>query len=204
MQQQRAGTEMAEAKSIGEAHDAAERPRMNAVVRLLGRICDWALYIAGAGLVVMTCIVFWQVFVRYVLNWTNTWTELTAVLLMSWFIFLGAAVGVRENYHLGFDVLLYALPPGGKKYLRMISDVVVLAFAIGMVVYGWQLVQLQWRARLPALGIPEGIRYLPLVGGGLLISLFALERLALRFAGYDVDADEVEEPVPALDQIKEV
>jgi hypothetical protein len=32
-------------------------------------------------------------------------------MLMSWFIFLGAAVGVRENYHLGFDVLLYVLPP---------------------------------------------------------------------------------------------
>ena len=36
-------------------------------------------------------------------------------MLMSWFIFLGAAVGVRENYHLGFDVLLYVLPKGGKK-----------------------------------------------------------------------------------------
>ena len=57
-------------------------------------------------------------------------------MIMSWFIFLGAAVGVRENYHLGFDVLLYVLPKGGKKGLRMISDLVVLAFAIGMIWYG--------------------------------------------------------------------
>ena len=52
--------------------------------------------------------------------------------LSGWFIFLGAAVGVRENYHLGFDVLLYVLPKGSKKVLRTISDIVVLGFAIGL------------------------------------------------------------------------
>ena len=89
----------------------------------------------------MSVIVLWQVFVRFVLNWNNSWTELTAILIMSWFIFLGAAVGVRENYHLGFDVLIYVLPKGSKKILRTISDVVVLAFAIGMVIYGIELMR---------------------------------------------------------------
>ena len=49
---------------------------------------------------------------------------------------ISLAVGVRENYHLGFDVLLYFLPKGSKKFLRTISDLVVLSFAIGMIVYG--------------------------------------------------------------------
>jgi TRAP-type C4-dicarboxylate transport system permease small subunit len=69
-----------------------------------------------------------------------------------------------------------------------------------MIVYGAQLVALQWAARLPALGIPEGIRYLPLVGGGLLIALFALERLTLRFSGHDVDADKPDDAVGATHQ----
>ena len=194
---------MAEAHSIGEAHDEAERPRLGAIGRALTTLCNLALYAAGIGLVVMSVIVFWQVFLRYVLNWSNDWTEITAVMLMSWFIFLGAAVGVRENYHLGFDVLLYVLPEGGKKYLRTISDVVVFAFAVGMIYYGMQLVLLQWPARMPALGIPEGIRYLPLVGGGILIVLFALERLVLRFQGFDVDPD-LHDDTPDLDQVKEV
>ncbi|MCB5203589.1 TRAP transporter small permease [Neorhizobium sp. T786] len=181
----------------------AGKPKAEGFARVLTTICNWALYIAGTGLVLMTCIVMWQVFVRFVLNWTNTWTEITAVMLMSWFIFLGAAVGVRENYHLGFDVLLYALPPGGKKYLRTISDLVVLAFAIGMIVYGIQLVKLQWPARMPALGIPEGIRYLPLAGGGVLITLFALERLVLRLKGYDVDSEVADEVTEALQAAKE-
>ena len=194
---------MAEAKNLRETPSVAEKTRIHGVARVLTTICNWALYIAGTGLVLMTCIVMWQVFVRFVLNWTNTWTEITAVMLMSWFIFLGAAVGVRENYHLGFDVLLYALPPGGKKYLRTISDFVVLAFAIGMVIYGVQLVKLQWPARMPALGIPEGIRYLPLTGGGILITLFALERIVLRLKGHDVDSDVADEVTEALQAAKE-
>jgi TRAP-type C4-dicarboxylate transport system permease small subunit len=194
---------MAEAKTLRETSSMAEKPKIEGFARVLTTICSWALYIAGTGLVLMTCIVMWQVFVRFVLNWTNTWTEITAVMLMSWFIFLGAAVGVRENYHLGFDVLLYALPPGGKKYLRSISDLVVLAFAIGMIIYGIQLVRLQWPARMPALGIPEGIRYLPLVGGGILITLFALERLVLRLKGHDVDSEVADEVTEALQAAKE-
>ncbi len=194
---------MAEAKTLRETSSMAEKPKIEGFARVLTTICNWALYIAGTGLVLMTCIVMWQVFVRFVLNWTNTWTEITAVMLMSWFIFLGAAVGVRENYHLGFDVLLYALPPGGKKYLRSISDLVVLAFAVGMIVYGIELVRLQWPARMPALGIPEGVRYLPLVGGGILITLFALERLVLRLKGHDVDSEVADEVTEALQAAKE-
>lgn len=182
---------------------APERPALLRAGRLLSALSRASLWLAGIGLVAMTAIVFWQVFCRYVLNWSQSWTEVTAVMLMSWFIFLGAAVGIRENYHLGFDVLLYVLPEGSKKTLRALSDLVVIAFALGMVVYGSQLVALSWAARMPSLGIPEGAKYLPVVGGGLLIILFALERLVLRLAGEDIDRDINIEDVPTLDAVKE-
>ena len=105
-------------------------------VNFLGRLSNAALWLAGIGLVLMTGFVAWQVFCRYVLNDSPSWTEPGSVMLMSWFIFLGAAVGIRENYHLGFDVLLYVLPKRAKRVLRMISDLVVLAFGVGMIWYG--------------------------------------------------------------------
>ena len=180
------------------------RPRLLKAGRLLSSINKACLYLAGTGIVVMTVIVFWQVFCRYVLNWSQSWTEVTAVMLMSWFIFLGAAVGIRENYHLGFDVLLYVLPEGSKKTLRTLSDLVVIGFAIGMVIYGAQLVALSWPARMPSLGIPEGTKYLPVVGGGLLIILFAVERVVLRLAGENVDHDLLAtDEIPTLDAVKE-
>ncbi|HEV2514173.1 MAG TPA: TRAP transporter small permease [Devosia sp.] len=184
----------------------AARPRLRKLGRALSALSTAALYLAGFFLVLMTLFVGWQVFTRYVLNWSNAWTEPAAVFLMSWFIFLGSAVGIRENYHLGFDVLLYVLPKSGKKYLRTISDLVVLAFALGMVVYGMQLVLLSWAARMPTLGIPEGAKYLSVVAGGALIVIFALERLVLRWSGVDIDADvDLDlDAVPDTGTVKEV
>jgi TRAP-type C4-dicarboxylate transport system permease small subunit len=164
--------------------------------RILAALSALSLWLAGIGLVAMTAMVAWQVFCRYVLNDSPSWTEPGAVMLMSWFIFLGAAVGVRENYHLGFDVLLYALPKGGKKWLRMISDVVAFAFGAGMVWYGSELVGLTWNTVLPSLRISGGWDYVPLVAGGVLICLFALERIVLRLAGEPID-DVLDELPPA-------
>ncbi|TWG63111.1 MULTISPECIES: TRAP transporter small permease [unclassified Aminobacter] len=163
------------------------RIEQNTAAPLLTKVNTLALYLAGFGLVVMTGMVAWQVFCRYVLNDSPSWTEPGAVMLMSWFIFLGAAVGVRENNHLGFDVLLYMLPPSAKKWLRMISDLVIFAFGIGMVWYGIGLVRLTANTTMPALGISGGWDYAPLVVGGVLVILFALERIVLRVRGRPVD-----------------
>lgn len=154
---------------------------------ILTKLNTLVLYIAGIGLVCMTAIVAWQVFCRYILNDSPSWSEPGAVILMSWFIFLGAAVGVRENNHMGFDVLLYVLPKAGKKWLRMISDVVIFAFGIGMIWYGISLVMLTWSTIMPALGISGAWDYAPLVGGGVLICIFALERIIARALNLPVD-----------------
>ncbi len=152
-----------------------------------------ALWLAGTGLVVMTAIVAYQVFMRYVVNSSPVWTEGTAILLMSWFIFLGAAVGVRENFHMGFDVLLYVLPKGAKVILRTISDLAVFGFAAGMVYYGGLLAVRGWSVIIPVLHVPQTMTYLPVVFSGFLMCLYALERILLRLAGEPVD-----EPSPEL------
>ncbi|MEI1250082.1 TRAP transporter small permease [Rhizobium aouanii] len=166
------------------------------VVNSLTRLSNAALWLAGTGLVLMTVFVAWQVFCRYVLNDSPSWTEPGSVMLMSWFIFLGAAVGIRENNHLGFDVLLYVLPKSGKRVLRMISDVVILAFGAGMAWYGGALMSLTWNTTLPSLGISGAFDYLPLVGGGVLAVIFSLERIVLRLAGEPID-DALDEILPA-------
>jgi TRAP-type C4-dicarboxylate transport system permease small subunit len=163
------------------------RGRLSWLASLMARLSRVALVIAGAGLVLMTLFVAWQVFGRYVLNQSPSWTEPASIMLMSWFIFLGAAVGVRDNVHLGFDVLLYVLPPGAKGALRMITDFIVLAFGLGMIWYGSQLVGLTWHTVLPSLGISGSFDYFPVVAGGLLFCIFALERICLRLSGAPID-----------------
>ena len=157
--------------------------RLAGVARVLGAVSRAALWLSGAGLVAMTAIVAWQVFGRYVLNRSPSWTEVTSVMLMAWFIFLGAAVGIREGYHLSFDVLLYVIPERARQVLFTVSDVIVGGFGGAMAVYGAELAYGTWDARIPAIGLPGGATFAPLVAGGALVALFSAERIARRLAG---------------------
>ena len=62
----------------------------------------YSLVAAGTGLVLMTAMVAWGCSAA-MLNDTPIWVEAGSLFLMSWFILLGAAVGVRESDHLGFE-----------------------------------------------------------------------------------------------------
>ncbi|MET0439815.1 MAG: TRAP transporter small permease [Devosia sp.] len=156
-----------------------------------------SLWIAGFGLVAMTVIVAYQIYMRFIVNSSPPWTEAASIMIMSWFIFLGAAVGVRENFHMGFDVLLYFLPPSAKPWLRAISDLSIFAFAAGMVFYGGELAMRGWGVRIPVVGLPQTFTYLPIVISGVLMCLFSLERILLRLAGENVDDVETDAAMTA-------
>ena len=156
---------------------------MRKIAHWLGYIATGALWAAGTGLVLMTVIIFAQVIARYVFNDSIVWSEPASVMIMGWFIFLGASVGIREGYHLSFDVLLYFLPQSVKLVLYSISDVVVSSFGLGMIWFGYTLAEKTAAVKLPSLGISGAFDFAPLVVGGILIVLFSLERLARRLAG---------------------
>ncbi len=69
-----------------------------------------AVTIASAALVGMAIVEGWQVFARYVLNDSPSWTEPVALLLMSTVMMLGAAVGTRNDAHFGFFIAVEAAP----------------------------------------------------------------------------------------------
>ncbi|MBO9467797.1 TRAP transporter small permease [Tropicibacter sp. R15_0] len=150
---------------------------------VLDRVAMLSLWIAGLGLVLMTAFIAWQVFGRFVLNDTPTWTETSSILIMGWFLLLGAAAGIREGNHLSFDVLLYLLNDRAKKILFTISDFVVIAFGCGMFGYGIQLADKTWQSTIPNLGVSGGIAFLALITGGALVVIYSVERLLRRAVG---------------------
>lgn len=136
-----------------------------------------AIRIAGVALVLMTLVVGWGVFGRFVLNDTPAWAEASALLLMGWVILGAAAVGVREGFHMGFDTLKAVLPPAVARLFERLSDLVITGFGAAMAWFGAELAAGVWNATLPTLGLPGSVEYLPLALGGVLIALFGLERL---------------------------
>lgn len=168
------------------------RSLMKTVSRITGAIATLALWIAGAGLVTMTAIVGWQVYGRYVLNQTPVWSEPVTLQLMGWFILFGAAVGVRENFHLGLDLMHHVLPKSIGRLMDIVSLTLMTIFGCAMSWYSTELVIGTWSATLPALGIPGGWDYMPLAIGGVLIAGFSVERLIETIIG--IEHEEVAPP----------
>ena len=156
---------------------------MRRLARVFAKLARFTLYIAGTCLVLMTIVVAAQVASRYLLGTSLIWSEPMAVQMMGWFIFLGAAVGTREGYHLSFDILLMVLPAKAVSWCNSLSDFFVGAFGFGMFWYGAELVVRTWGSKMPSLGIPEGTNFLPLVFGGMLVFLYSGERLLRRASG---------------------
>ena len=138
-----------------------------------------AIVISTAGLVLMTLIIGWQVFARYVLNASPAWSESAALLLMLYYIMLAAAVGVYENFHLGLKVVLDAVPTHIRIRLEVINNSLVIIFGIAMLVNGSRLALFTVEHIMPALNISRSFAYWPFAAAGLFISIFALERLIL-------------------------
>ena len=159
---------------------------MQALHRVLSSALDVlaraAIFISGLAMVVMTGVVAWGVFGRFVLNDTPAWAEASALLLMGWVILGAAAAGVREGFHMGFETLRDALPPGVALAFNLVSDAVIVVFGAAMAWYGGDLALEVWDATLPTLGLPGTVEYMPITLGGALMALFGLERLVARLA----------------------
>ena len=71
--------------------------------------------IAGAALVLISAVIPWAVFTRYVLNSASSWPEPMAVLLTIVLTFFGAAacyrIGVHMNVSVGVDLAAQAHAP---------------------------------------------------------------------------------------------
>src|ERR1700754_111800 len=165
-----------------------------AYFRAMDAINGACLFIAGACLVVITLIVPYGVFTRYVLNSAASWPEPIAVLLMIVVSFLSAVVCYREHLHIGVGVLPAFLDGRAKVVLGWFLEACMLATNLFMLVWGLRLVQTTWFQSIAEFPIVSaGIAYLPIPIGGALTALFVIERLMTR--KFFADPPETDAPI---------
>ncbi len=136
--------------------------------------------IAGAALVLITIVVPWGVFTRYVLHSAASWPEPMAILLSVVLTFFGAAMGVRSGQHMRVTVLRDLLPRGPQLAVDLFAEALLAGIALFMVIWGTRLVEATWHqviAEFPTLSV--GITYLPIPIGGAITLLFIAERLVI-------------------------
>jgi TRAP-type C4-dicarboxylate transport system permease small subunit len=146
-------------------------------VRALDGLAVGVMGLAGAALVGMTLVQFWQVFARYVLNDSPGWTEPVALLMMSFAVMFGAAVAVRRESHFSFQSFQHAMPERTQWGLKTFSRVVAAASGAGLMWLGGSLMIDEWPVAMAGAPLPSGTKFAALCVGGALILLFSVERL---------------------------
>jgi len=134
--------------------------------------------IAGTALVVISAVIPWAVFTRYVLNSAASWPEPAAILLTIVLTFVGAAACYRRRLHMNVSFFVVMLPASLRAFAELLAELLVAAMALFMVVYGGKLVAATWYNTIPDFPfLSVGVTYLPIPIGGALLLLFVIERM---------------------------
>jgi TRAP-type C4-dicarboxylate transport system permease small subunit len=155
-----------------------------ATTQLLRRAMD-ALYwtcaaIAGSALVIISLVVPWGVYTRYVLDSAASWPEPMAILLSIVLTFFGAAASYRSGTHMRVTVLRDRLPHLPQRVIDLVAEGLMAVVSLFMIVWGGRLVLTTWHqviAEFPFLSV--GVTYLPIPLGGGVTLLFVIERLLI-------------------------
>ncbi len=135
---------------------------------------------ASILLVIITIIVNWGVFCRYVLFAPLPWSEQIPKYAMIWMGFLGASVGISRNRHIGFDILVVRLPSIIRKLVILVGRLLILFFLTMMTIYGVNFAfAVGFSSNAPMLPIPMFYLFLAVPVGGVFMILQATIKLVL-------------------------
>jgi TRAP-type C4-dicarboxylate transport system permease small subunit len=142
-------------------------------------------------LVAMILIVVMAVITRKGFGWMFAWSEEITLLCLTWFTFMGIAIGFRERLHLGMD-LFEKLPGKVLAVLDRLVDAVTFLFGLYLIVYGWDFAMMMRGSILAATQLPNLIQYIVMPITGMMTCVYsALQLLGHDLRRYNVIEEEI-------------
>jgi TRAP-type C4-dicarboxylate transport system permease small subunit len=142
----------------------------------------------SGGVYAMTGVLVLQVFCRYALDASLSWSEELSRYLMIWIAMLGAVAVLDSTDFVSFRWIVNLLGPTARRVVRVLTVLSSIAFLAIMVYVGTKLALHNMKQLSPALYMPIGWVYAALPVGSLLIAV----RLVPRMSGDETrtrDAD---------------
>jgi TRAP-type C4-dicarboxylate transport system permease small subunit len=153
----------------GEGREILPEKWMN----ILDRLERFITAATAVIMIILSVLICWQVFSRYVLNSSPFWIEELSVISLMWIGLLGAAACVWTESHMSLELVVSRLPETVRIWLRAATDIAIGGFALFLCERGIFLVQRTMSGTLSSLPLAVGYTYLILpIAGGLML-LFA-------------------------------
>jgi TRAP-type C4-dicarboxylate transport system permease small subunit len=119
-----------------------------------------------------------QVFNRFVLNQSLSWSEEFMVYAHIWIVFLAIPVAYNRGSHIGMNLFVKDLPPKTQTVMTLVVDLMWLLLAGAIVFYTIVVMGVASNQNSPALGLRMDRAYLSLAIGGSYLGLLALRKAA--------------------------
>jgi TRAP-type C4-dicarboxylate transport system permease small subunit len=137
-------------------------------------VLDGLLFVVLAA---MTTIVALNVFCRFVLGFSLSWADETAMILMVWLTFLGAAVAMRDRMHYAFDYLVGSLPVRPRRVVVLAGHLTGLVLTALLFYWSAKVVVLITDWVMPATGIRRSWVYAACPVGCVFLLLYQVRNL---------------------------
>lgn len=135
------------------------------------RVIGWLLALL---LLVMTVLIFWQFFARFVVGKPLFFSEEIARFAMIWLTFIGAGYAYRKGLLISVDIVLEYAGPRLATVMRVLIILCSLSFALILVHYGFNLVERVSHQIAPSTRVSMMWPYLAVPLGGLVIVVNSL------------------------------
>ena len=148
------------------------------IVKKITRIADIVEKVVLVVAVIMgglmTFVVIFGVFARYIVQNPAVWTEELARALMIWTAYLGISVVLRRRGHLGIHYVVTKLPISLQRIVKLFNDTLICIFLVVLIMKGLDMVAAAKTQFEPATGITMNYPFsiVPLCGVLTITQLF--------------------------------
>ncbi len=154
----------------------------NRGIDLFNRLIGWGL--AGL-LLVMTVLIFWQVFARFVVGRPLYFSDEIARFAMIWLTFIGAGYAYRKGLMISVDIVLEFAGPRLARVMRVLVVLASALFAFILVKYGFEMVGRVANQTAPSTRVSMMWPYLAVPLGGIVILVNSVALLIDEVVGND-------------------
>ena len=121
-----------------------------------------------------------QVFNRFVLNQSISWSEEFQIYCHVWIVFLAIPIAYRYGAHMSVDSLKNYLPKKLVKVFDIFIELLWIWFAVSLAWLSWVVSEVAKLQSSPGLELPMNYVYYSMVVGGAYLLLVVLRRIFLK------------------------
>ena len=154
---------------------------MQKLLKNIRKVCDKIIklerIICCVLLAIILVVCFPSVVMRYCFNSPLAWSEEVIIVLLVWFGFLCMSVETYKDADISITGFYTSLPKSAQKALDVLRHVLMSIFFYLMFTNSWKVYLVNAKRRLPASHWNQGLQYLPIVVGGVLMFVFSILNL---------------------------